>query len=523
MKVCTVSEMRAMDRAAIENYGIPDEILMENAGGAVARLIEREKGTAGKRFLIFCGAGNNGGDGLVIARKLHSQGAHVKVFILGPPERFRGPAALNLSIARRLALELEQLHSTAALREDLKGCDGIVDAIFGTGLDRDVEGLYAQTIEEINASEKTVFSVDIPSGVNGDTGRIMASAVHATFTVAFGLPKIGNLLYPGYTLGGRLSVTHISFPPALYEDDVLRIETNDPIALPPRDPSGHKGSFGEVLFIAGASGYYGAPSLAALAFLKAGGGYSRLAAPSSMIPFLANTAREVVFLPQGETETGSISLHNRSAIGEAANGCDLVVIGPGLSLAPETQELVRLLVLDIKKPIVVDGDGLSAISEKVEILREREAPTVLTPHPGEMSRLTGLGIKEIKDDPIKAVLDLSRTAKAIVVLKGARSIVGFPDGRIRINLSGNCGMATAGSGDVLTGAIAAMYGLGLPLDYAAANGVFAHGLAGDLAAGEKGQDGVIARDIMEKLPFALRHMRDGTWRDKGQYSIERLI
>lgn len=523
MKVCKVSEMRAMDRAAIESYGIPDEILMENAGIAVARLIEKEIGIAGKSFLIFCGAGNNGGDGLVIARKLHSQGGRVKVFILGHPERFKGPAALNLSIARRLPLELEQLQGTAALKDDLKGCDAIVDAIFGTGLDRDVEGLYAQAIYEINSSEKKVFSVDIPSGVNGDTGKIMASAVHASFTVAFGLPKVGNLLYPGYLLGGKLLVTHISFPPTLYEDDGLKIETNDPIALPPRDPSGHKGSFGDVLFIAGASGYYGAPSLAALAFLKAGGGYSRLAAPCSMIPFLANTAREVVFLPQRETDSGSISLENRHALCESAKKCDLVVIGPGLSLAPETQELVRYLALDIKKPVIFDGDGLSALSAKLEILSGREAPTVLTPHPGEMSRLTGLGIKEIKDDPITALLDLSKTTKAIVVLKGAHSLVGFPDGRVRINLSGNCGMATAGSGDVLTGAIAAMYGLGLTLDDAVANGVFAHGLAGDLAARDKGEDGVIARDIMERLPFALRHMRERTWRDVGPYGIERLI
>jgi ADP-dependent NAD(P)H-hydrate dehydratase / NAD(P)H-hydrate epimerase len=374
-------------------------------------------------------------------------------------------------------------------------------------LDREVTGLTADVISLINKCKKKILSLDIPSGINGNTGVVMGKAVRADYTVTFGLPKIGNMLYPGYEHCGELFVSHISFPPALYKDEKLKIETNDYLELPPRPADAHKGSVGDVLFIAGAANYYGAPYFAAMSFLKSGGGYARLAAPKSMIGKLAVKGREVVYLPQEETATGSIALKNKSKLLEAATKVDRVVIGPGLSLDAETQQLVRELAVKIKKPLLIDADGLTAISSAPEILRQRKAATILTPHLGEMARLAGKSAAEISADRIPILQETAKKLKSIIVLKGAHSLIGLPDGRVYINLTGNSGMATAGSGDVLTGCIAAMFGLGLKPAEATRKGVFLHGYAGDLAAAKKGEDGMTARDIMESLPQALKDDR----------------
>ncbi len=385
----------------------------------------------------------------------------------------------------------------------------IVDAIFGTGLTRDVAGIHAQVIEQINQGGKTVFSVDIPSGVSGDTGKIHGIAVRADYTVTFGLPKIGNVLYPGYDMGGKLYITHISFPRSIYTKDELKIEINDPPSLPPRDPNGHKGTFGDVLFIAGAAGYYGAPYFAAGAFMKAGGGYARLASPASIIPVIAGKGREFVFAPQKETATGSLSHENLSALLELAEKVDMVVLGPGLSLDPDTQGLVKVLAERISKPLLIDGDGITSISGDPNLLSKRTAETILTPHPGEMSRITHLSVNDISDRKIEVLERTAQALHSIIALKGAHSLIGYPDKRILINLTGNSGMATAGSGDVLTGVISAMFGLGLSVDDAVAKGVFIHGLAGDLAACRHGEDGIIAQDILDYLPVALKRDRKG--------------
>lgn len=508
MHVTTVDEMRSLDQKAITQYGIEDIILMENAGHAVFDAIAREFGVAGRSFVVFCGAGNNGGDGFVVARKIHANGGRVRLILLGNPEGYRGSAKTNYEIVRRLPVELDRLEDPQSLRIPLAHCDVIVDAIFGTGLARDVGGIYADVIEAINASGKPVVSVDIPSGVHGDTGHVMGVAVHAEVTVTFGLPKLGNFLYPGFDLGGTLYVTHISFPPAMYETTV-NTSINHPPALPKRRADGHKGSFGQALFVAGAASYFGAPYFSALSFLKAGGGYSRLAAPRSMTPFLANKGSEIVFLPQEETASGSIARANRNVLLECARAMDVVVVGPGLSLDPETKALVGDLVREVDKPLVVDGDGLTAVGDFLNALKRRQAPTVLTPHPGEMSRITGKSVAEIDANKIDVVRDLSTRMRAVTVLKGAHSLIGLPDGRVKINLSGNCGMGTAGSGDVLCGAIAAMAGLGLPVEDAVCKGVFLHGFAGDLAAEDIGPDGMTAHDILEYLPLAVKLDREG--------------
>ncbi len=506
MKVSNVSEMRELDRTAIEKFGIRDEILMENAGLAAYRVLAEACGIQNKTFVIFCGAGNNGGDGFVIARKIHSDGGIAKVFILGDPERFRGAARLNFDILSGLPLDVRQIESPASVKADVLHCDAIVDAIFGTGLARDVGGRYREVIELINSAGKTVLSVDIPSGIHGDTGQIMGVAVKADHTVTFGLPKIGNLLFPGYEQGGELHVTHISFPPSMYES--LGTEINIPPKLPPRNPNGHKGSFGQALFIAGASGYYGAPYFAALAFLKAGGGYSRLAAPESVTPFVANKGSEIVMIPQKETDSGSISLENRDALLELSQKADMVIIGPGLSLDKETQQLVRELAAGIDKPLLIDGDGITALCHDLDIIRSRKAATILTPHMGEMSRITKKSVSETDACKVDILRDTARELNAMMVLKGAHSLIGYPDGKIFINMTGNSGMASAGSGDVLTGTIAAMSGLGLSLPDALRKGVFVHGLSGDMAAEDKGEDGLVAQDILDCLPLAMKQDRE---------------
>jgi hydroxyethylthiazole kinase-like uncharacterized protein yjeF len=509
MKIASVEEMRFMDHFAIEKLGIAEEILMENAGLAAINVLQNKIGIKGRKFVIFCGTGNNGGDGLVVARLIHSQGGHVKVFLMGDKNKFRGAAQTNIAIIEKLFIEVFELGNAAAAKKDVVHCDMIIDAIFGTGLDRPVAGLAVDIIVLANKSRKKVLSLDIPSGVNGNTGQILGVAVKADYTTTFGLPKIGNMLYPGYELGGELFVSHISFPPSLTENNDLQIATNDYVALSKRQVEAYKGSVGDVLFIAGAVGYYGAPYFAAMSFLKSGGGYARLAAPQSMIGKLAVKGREIVYLPQEETAAGSIAMKSKRGLLEAAAKVDMVVIGPGLSLQGETVRLVKELAEAIKVPLLIDGDGLTVIAENPEILRSRKAATILTPHLGEMARLTERPVAEIDVNKIAVLREATEKLKATIVLKGAHSLIGTQKGSVYINLSGNPGMATAGSGDVLTGCIAAMYGLGLKPEEAARKAVFLHGYAGDLVAVKKGADGITARNIMEFLPQALKNDRAG--------------
>ncbi len=510
MKISRVAEMRQLDRTAIEKYAIPGVILMENAGQAAYFAILQEFGVAGKRFVVVCGSGHNGGDGLVVARKLHSAGGDVRIFCLGRPEKFDETVNFHYEMVRRIGLPFEQVgDDLAPLRAALAEADAAVDAIFGNGLSRPVAGRYAEAIRLLNASGKPVFSLDIPSGIAGDTGQVLGIAVEAAATITFGLPKPGNLLYPGFRYGGKLFVTHISFPPELYTQESLKLAINDIPPLPPRPRDGHKGTFGKVLFVAGGSRYLGAPYFAAMAFLKAGGGLAYLATAAPAAPFIASKGSEIVVLPQPATDEGTLALAALDALLEAAEPMDMVVLGPGLSLHPESQELARRLTQRLNKPLLIDGDGLTALAGQPDLVRERTVPTALTPHPGEMARLTERPTAEIQADRVGALQAAVAQWQATIVLKGAHSLIGLPDGRIFFNLSGNPGMATAGSGDVLTGAIAAMHTAhGFPLPEATRLGVFLHGLAGDLAAETLGEDGVVAGDILAALPAALRRWRE---------------
>ena len=508
MKVARVDEMRDLDRRATEEFGISEDLLMENAGQAVYFVMLQELGIKDNKFAVFCGGGNNGGDGLVVVRKIHSSGGEVKVFLLDDETKFKGAARKNFEIVSRMPIEMSRITSIDSVIPELLDCDAIVDAVFGTGLVREVSGIYKDVIQLINESQSTVFSVDIPSGVNGNTGQIMGVAVKADCTVTFGLPKLGNMLYPGYEHCGKLYVSHISFPPALYDSGTIKAAINDPVALPERAKDTHKGSYGKALFIAGSSSYLGAPYFSAQSFLKAGGGLSYLATPKSISPFIASKGSEIVFIPQKETPSGSIALESKDELLEFSQTVDMVILGPGLSLARETQELVQKLAPKIDKPLLIDGDGITAIAGDLGKIKRREAPTILTPHLGEMSRIAKVEISEISKNKLAVLQRMAKELNAIIILKGAHSLIGYPDGTVFINVSGNSGMATAGTGDVLTGTIAAMYGLGLPLEDAVRIGVFIHGFSGDVAAVDKGEDGITAQDILDYLPETVKLYRD---------------
>ncbi len=509
MKVSTVKQMRELDRRAIEEYGIPEELLMENASLAAYEVVRKTLGKLeGRIITVICGGGNNGGDGLALARKLYSMGSEVSVLIMGDPSKYKSAAQTNYEIVKNLSIPVKKVESAETVVPYVRDADAVVDAIFGTGLSRPVEGVYRDVIRTINKEARYVVSLDIPSGVNGETGQVMGIAVDADETVTFGLPKIGNLVYPGYEYGGNLSVTHISFPEELTHQEDILCEVNRPERLPERNPAGHKGTFGDALVISGSSSYYGAPWLSAYAFMKAGGGYARLACPQSIVPVIAGMGAEIVFLPQKENSEGSIDSGSLDRLLELSEIVDIVILGPGMSRSEDTERLIRELVKNIGKPLIIDGDGLSAVASGMDALKDRTRPTVLTPHPGEFSRLTGKTAEEIEESAVPLLRQFAETYGCITLLKRAHTLAALPDGKVCIHLGGNSGMATAGSGDVLTGTIAAMFGLGVDITEAAKAGVFVHGMAGDLSAERKGKDGMVARDILEHLPEAVRMFRE---------------
>ncbi len=508
MKVGTVAQAGSLRRKAARKFGIDESLTLENSGEAVCQAINATVGVRGRVFALLVGGGDKGECGLVVARKLHSYGGEVEVLFLCAEKKFAGASKKNLASLARIGIPVSSGRSVESVRSFVDRCEILVDAILPTSLVGEDSGSSGRWIETVNASGKFVVSIDLPSGIDGDTGHPVGPAVESDLTVALGLPKPGNLLFPGHENCGRVFLSHLSLPLALLEDQSIETEINEPRKLPERPRDTHKGSFGEVLFIAGARGYLGAPYFAALSFLKAGGGYSRLATPESVSSFIGGKGSEIVMLPQRETEGGSIAFSNLDALVETSSRMDMVIVGPGLSLNEETQRLARELVSRIEKPLLIDGDGITAVSKDIDIIRRRKTPTILTPHLGEMSRMISRKVEEIRADRISILRRTARDLNAMIVLKGAHSQVGYPDGRVYIDLSGNSGMSTAGSGDVLTGTIAAMHGLGLSIEDSVRIGVFMHGFSGDLAAAEIGRDGMTAQDVLDYLPKALRTYRE---------------
>ena len=508
MKAVTGQVMQLMDKRAIVEFGVPGLDLMERAGTACADAVSEAFGPGnGKRALIVAGKGNNGGDGFVIARLLAERGWEARVLLLADAEDVTGDAAANL--ARLQAGVVQSLPQGVAGQEELfRGAAVIVDALLGTGVKSGVAGIYADAIEMMNAAGVPVVAVDIPSGIDAADGRVLGHAVRAELTVSFALPKLGNVLYPGAELGGRLVVADIGMPDRVIAEapgfEFVDLDAAKRLFLP-RSAVAHKGSNGHCLVIAGSTGKTGAAAMAANSALRSGAGLVTLAVPAPLNPVLEVKSTEAMTLPVGSGGKGYFQAGELGALLRAAAGKDAVALGPGLGTAPSTVYLVHSLLAAAPQALVVDADALNAVAAAPELLLKRSGKvTVLTPHPGEMARLCGCGIPEIEADRIGAARDFAKRFGVYLILKGARSIIAAPDGSIAINGSGNPGMATGGMGDVLTGVVAALVGQGYHPFAACRLGTFVHGYAADLLVERTGTQGMIASDVQEALPTALR-------------------
>lgn len=514
IRVATAAEMRELDRRAMEVLGLSGIVLMENAGRSVVDAVERRWGSVGgKAVVVCCGKGNNGGDGFVIARHLANRGARVEVWLLALLNEVKGDAGVNLQVAQRGGVPVHELTDGGgilALRSRVERADLVVDALLGTGLTGPAQGLTAEAIEAINGSGRPVVAVDLPSGLSSDLGELLGPTIKADLTVTFAALKRGLLLYPGALQAGTVEVGDLGIPSSLLNDGLqvgfLTAGDITPL-LPPRPPHAHKGTFGHLLVVAGSPGKTGAAAMASLSALRAGAGLVTLGHPRSLNGIFASKLLEVMTESLPETASQCLSLKAREPILELARRMDAVALGPGIGLEAETQGLVRELVRELPCPVVVDADGLSALAGHLGLLKEARGPRLLTPHPGEMARLLGSNVGSVEVDRIETVRTVATVHGAVFALKGARTVIAGPEGPVLVNSTGNAGMATAGSGDVLTGIIGAFLAQGLaPVD-AMRGGVYIHGLAGDIAAEGLGQDGLIAGDIMAAIPQAFCRLR----------------
>ncbi len=512
MKVADSEKIRNIDRRAIEKYGIPGTVLMENAGRSVVlSMIDRYGSLKGKRVSIVAGKGNNGGDGLVIARYLHNFDVKVDVFLPSKSSEIKGDARINLNILKRSGIPLCEKFSLKELDKYLKHSDIIVDAIFGTGLSSEVKKPFSDVINLINSSGKPVVSVDIPSGISGDTGEVLGIAVKADLTVTFVIPKRGILLFPGAEYAGVVKVADIGIPARVIEEEDIRCNllSREEIRslLPERRPDSHKGLFGHLLVIAGSVGKTGAAAMTGLSALRVGSGLVTIATPASLNNILEVKLTEVMTIPLPETDAQSIALSAENILVKLMPMISAIAIGPGLSVHPETVRLVRRLITKTERPMVIDADALNALAGYLDILKRSKAPLILTPHPGEMARLIGKTSKDVQKDRIRIAQNFAMKHRVYLVLKGARTVFSDPDGNIFINTAGNPGMATAGTGDVLTGIIAGLISQGIDPLSALKSGVHIHGLAGDLALEEFGEMGMVAGDMIAKIPEAIKYFK----------------
>ncbi|GAB4561479.1 MAG: bifunctional ADP-dependent NAD(P)H-hydrate dehydratase/NAD(P)H-hydrate epimerase [Geothermobacteraceae bacterium] len=513
MRVLTAQQMRDLDRRTIEQVGIPGLVLMENAGRGCSERIRAAWPDLTGPVLVLCGKGNNGGDGLVIARCLLQAGLPVSVVLLGERASVGGDAAANLAIWERLGQKVAFVSEEEALATFLDGQSPelIVDALLGTGLASEVRGLYRRAIDWINTVSSPVVAVDIPSGVDADNGRILGRAVRAEMTVTFAAAKIGHLLPPGAGCCGRLEVVDIGIPGGLEpEPDDLYLWTGQEQAsalLPARPETGHKGTFGHLLVVAGSKGKTGAASLSAAGGLRGGCGLVTLALPASQQPVVAGLQAEIMTEPLADRD-GMLVEEAWQPLEQLLPGRSAVALGPGIGRSAGSDALVRRLVASCPLPMVIDADGLNALAEDLSPLNGGQPmPPVLTPHPGEMARLCGVSVKEVVERGLELARDFARRRRVVLVLKGAPTLVAGPDGTLAINGSGNPVLATAGSGDVLTGLIGALLARGMAPFDAARLGVYLHGLAGDLLAERGGREGFVAGDVASALPEAWARLR----------------
>ncbi|MGH2739982.1 MAG: NAD(P)H-hydrate dehydratase [Actinomycetota bacterium] len=505
--ILTSAETQALDRAA-EERGVPISLLMERAGLAVAHAaVDLVGGAYGRRVVVLCGKGNNGGDGLVAARYLDRWGMGVTVVLLAEPGEFRSPADENFRLIQSSqagGIRWRPFERSVLVR-DLDRADVAVDAVFGSGFRGVAEGAHAEAIEAVVGSGVPVVAVDVPSGVEGDTGLVRGPAVRADVTVTFGAPKLGTVFFPGAAHAGIVEVAGIGFPEDLVRSDLALVELEDVASMIPiREVGDHKRRSGVVLVVAGSRRMTGAPTLVAEGAYRAGAGLVRVAVPESILPIVQSHVAEATFVSLPEGPAGSVREAAWDVLAESLGDVDAVAIGPGLSTDDETPAFVARLVRESPVPVVVDADAINAFAGRAAELAERTADAVVTPHAGEFGRLFGMPSAEVLEDRVGFARKAAAETRAVFVLKGPRTLVALPDGEVRVNPTGSPTLATGGTGDVLTGVIAAYLARGLPAADAATAGCFVHGLAGD-----EGSEGMTAGDVARGIPEAvlevLRH------------------
>lgn len=511
-KIVTGTQMQELDRRTIGEARIPGTVLMERAGAGLATGVEEIFGSPrGKRITILCGKGNNGGDGFVAARLLRRRQAQVRVFTMTPISELSRDAATMYRQFVRVAGKsaVQPYRSTSQALPLLRKSDILIDALLGTGLSSDVTGRYGDAIDTINDAGRPVVAVDLPSGLHADTGAILGRAVRATLTVTFGLPKLGLYQNHGIDLAGSIRIIDIGIPSAYIDAVASRTILMTPAfvraSLPARRPSSHKGTFGHAGIIAGSVGKTGAAAMAAHAALRIGAGLVTVAVPSSVNDVLEAKLLEAMTVPMPETKARTFARSAFDRLTAFIAAKTAIAIGPGLSTHPETVELVQALTKQLDRPAVLDADALNALAGRASILTACKTPPILTPHPGEMARLeTDATPQSVNADRIGTAARFARERGVFIVLKGARTVVARPDGTAAICPTGNPGMATAGTGDVLTGMIVGLLAQGLSPWEAACAATYLHGAAGDLASAEKGLAGLIAGDLIEQIPFAIK-------------------
>lgn len=514
MKIVTPAQMNSIDKSTINDYGIPGLLLMENAAAAVAsEAVSMLGDSAGSVITAVAGRGNNGGDAFAAARLLHGKGYDVRVFLAGSKAGISGDALTNMSMLEKIGIriiEINDIEDISLLNANLRESQLILDGVFGTGLSRDVGGIAASAIESMNLSGKPILSIDIPSGIDGTDGSIRGVCIKADTTVTFCMPKLGLVLNPGCEYAGRLNVADIGIPRCVIAAQDIWTEIIDAGMvsglIPQRKPDSNKGSYGRAFIVSGSAGMTGSGRLACTAALRVGAGLVYAGVPESLSGIYGSALTEPVIIPLPDGGKGYLSEASEAGIIERTGGMDAVAIGPGLSTAEGVKRLVEKVIAECEAPMVLDADALNVISGNTEILKQLKKDAVITPHPGEMARLTGLTVSEVQKDRVGTAERFASEYGVVTVLKGNRTVVAAPDGSIFINPTGNAGMATAGTGDVLTGVIAGLIAQGASVKEAAVAGVYLHGLAGDLAADSMGMHGMLAGDVARHLPYAMKEL-----------------
>ncbi len=520
MRLVTGQEMKDIDRWAQKKLRISGAVLMENAGRGCVDILEKYFSLSDLKVMIFCGPGNNGGDGFVIGRHIKNRGGRVLAVLIGQEKKLKGDALINCRLARRSGMEIISTIKKEKILNLVRQFqpEVVIDALFGTGFQGPPKGIFSSVIEMINDLDAFVFAVDMPSGIGSDNGLEGGISIIADATATMCLPKAGNFLYPGRAYTGDLWLVDIGVPYSLINQGPLTLLTDREMKrlLPFRMPEGNKGTFGSVLVVAGARGFSGAAGMTARAALKVGAGLVRLAAPSGISDAVEAQLVEVVKISVPQTSSETFSYQALNPVLKWLEESDIAIIGPGITTHPDTKRFLKELINNVTVPFVLDADGLNNIADNQEILKKIKVPKILTPHPGELSRLINIPARKINENRIDIARKCAQDFNCIIVLKGAPTIIAGPDGNAFLNPTGNSGLATAGSGDVLVGMIGGFLAQGLTPVAASTLGVFLHGLAADFALKTSNEYSLMANDLFAYIPQALNHLIEEKYKDQDQ-------